>query len=480
MLNSPTKLRGYRPTVQEEEVMKYLRYLTVFILIVMTAIPVLAGRREAIKSEGALLSSAKIALYANPPRVEEALELVNTVLSEHGPHPEAFYYKGNIFGEYANQEYDLEKKIAFLDTMSLFYDSLSLSCNNKDVKKKWKKKCDDFIKTVDSVKAYYWRDNYNNGVQILGNLDDKYDNDINNAFDSTAKEAAIAAKAAAIDSTKLYFRAAILVIPDSSRCYEGLGLVYDREGIYDSSAIWFTKAHEMKPDDPNMVQNIAYAYIQMRDWGNAVKWFIKLTDMIPDDGSTMMNIAACYNNLEQYDSAHVYNMKALAINPNDPVANIDIGKYWLVNSRVYSDSVKHYQDIEDTEGAKRNIALRDQMFDSSSVYFKKGLELDPENMDALTNFGIVSLIRGNYEDALSVFQKLSELEPFVKEHWIDQGDCLIQLQKFEEAIAPFEKASELDPGDPKIWNVLSELYTSSGQTEKAKEAKAKATELENL
>ena len=182
--------------------MKHFRYLTVFILIVITAIPVLAGRREAIKSESALLSSARIALYANPPRVEEALELVNTVLEQHGPHPEALYYKGNIFGEYANQEYDLEKKIAFLDTMKIFYDSLFISCDDKEIKKKWKKNCKDFIKTIDSVKAYYWRDNYNNGVQILGNLDDKYDNDINNAFDSTAKEAAIAAKAAAIDSTK--------------------------------------------------------------------------------------------------------------------------------------------------------------------------------------------------------------------------------------------------------------------------------------
>ena len=199
-----------------------------------------------------------------------------------------------------------------------------------------------------------------------------------------------------------------------------------------------------------------------------------------DMGGTLMNIAACYNNMEQYDSAHVYNMKAIKVNPDDAVAYIDVGKYWLVNSRVFSDSVKHYQDIEDSEGAKRNIGLRDQMFDSSSVYFKRGLELDPENMDALTNFGIVSLIRGNYEDALGVFTKLSEIEPFVKEHWIDQGDCLIQLQKFEEAIAPFEKASELDPGDPKIWNVLHELYTSSGQTEKAKEAKAKAADLENL
>lgn len=459
--------------------MKYFKYLMIFGLLVLMALPVFAGRKKAVKTAGALLSSARIALYANPPRVEEALDLIDEVLVQHGPHPEALYYKGNIFGEYANQEYDLEKKITFLDTMTIYYDSLFYSCGSKDVEKKWKKKCKDFTKNVDSIKAFYWRDNYNYGVQILGNLDDKYATDIQNAYDSASQVAAEAAMAAAIDSAKLYFRAAIMVIPDSVRCYEGLGLAYDRAGLYDSSAIWFIKAHEMRPEDVNLVQNAAYAYIQMRDWENSIVWFKKLSDMIPEDGATLMNIAACYNNLQNFDSAYAYNMKALKVNPNDDMAFVDVGKYWLIKSREYSDSVKYFKDAEDTKNADRSIALQNNMFDSASVYFKQGLELQPENMDALTNFGIVSMIRGNYEDALGVFVKLCELEPFVKEHWIDQGDCLIQLQRFEEAIVPFEKASEIDPGDAKVWNVLSELYTSTGNAEKAKAAKAKAEELEN-
>jgi len=460
--------------------MKFFKYLAIFGLIILMALPVLAGRKKQVISAGSLLTSARIALYANPPRVGEALELINKVLEGHGFHPEALYYKGNIFGEYANQEYDLRKKISFLDTMSIYYDSLFVSCNDKEVNKKWKKNCKEYVKNVDSIKIYYWRDNYNSGVQILGNLDDKYVNDINNAVDSASKATAEAALDAAIDSTKQYFKAAIRVIPDSARCYEGLGLAYDRSGIYDSSAIWFIKAHEINPAEPNLVQNAAFAYIQMRDWENSIIWFKKFVELVPGDGPTLMNIAACYNNTENYDSAFAYNIMALEVNPNDGDAYVDIGKYWLIQSRAYSDSVKHYQDIENTEGAERNIQFRGNMFDSASVYFKQGLEFDPENMDALTNFGIVSMIRGSYEDALSVFEKLAELEPFVKDHWVDMGDCMIQLQKFEEAIAPFEKASELDPGDPKVWNVLNDLYTSSGQPEKAKEAKAKATELENL
>ncbi|MEW5924004.1 MAG: tetratricopeptide repeat protein [Candidatus Zixiibacteriota bacterium] len=460
--------------------MKYFRYLTVICFVVMLALPAAAQRGGKIVSESALLSSARIALYANPPRVEEALDLCNQVLAQHGPHPEAYYYKGNIFGEYANREYNLSKKFDFLDTMSVYYDSLFGSCDDKEVKSKWKKNCSEYIKRVDSIKAYYWRENYNNAVQILGNLDEKYQTDIDNAADEGAKEAANAAKLAAADSAKIYFKSAILVIPDSSQCYEGLGLIYDRNKQFDSSAVWFIKASEMKPGEPNMLQNAAYAYIQMRDWQNAITWFNKVVELAPDDAATMMNIAACYNNIQNYDSAYVYNMKALAANPNDPMAFIDVGKYWLVKSRDFSDSVKYFQDLADGKGAERNGKMRDVMFDSSSVYFKKGLELDPENMDALTNFGIVSMIRGKYDDALGVFQKLAEIEPYHKEHWIDMGDCLIQLQRFDEALAPFEKAAEIDPGDAKVWNVLVDLYSSAGKEEKAKEARAKVAELENL
>lgn len=460
--------------------MKYLRYLTALILMTTLALPAMAQRKEAVKSEGALLSSARIALYANPPRIEEALELCNQVLAQHGPHPEAYYYKGNIFSEYANREYDLRKKIDFLDTMSVYYDSLFASCGDNDIKKKWKKNCSEFIKRVDSIKAYYWRENYNNAVQVLGNLDEKYQTDIDNAADETSKEAAIAARAAAVDSSAMYFRSAILVIPDSSQCYEGLGLVFDRNDQFDSSAVWFIKASKMKPDDANMAMNAAYAFIQNRDWQNAITWFNKVVELIPDDATTMMNIAACYNNLQNYDSAYTYNMMALKANPNDAVAFIDIGKYWLVKSRDFSDSVKYYQDLADGKGAERNIKMRDNMFDSSSVYFKKGLELDAENMDALTNFGIISMIRGKYDDALGVFEKLAEIEPFRKEHWIDMGDCLIQLQRFDEALTPFEKAAEIDPGDVKVWTVLADLYTSAGKETKAKEARDKIAELENL
>ena len=459
--------------------MKQYKCLIVIFLVVLMALPAFAQRKTAKKTADALLSSARIALGSNPPRFDEAMNLVNQVLEENGPVPEAYLHRGSIHSEYANKEYDLIKKIDQLNLMMVNFDSARISCENPNVKAKQKKDCKKYGDLIDSVKAYYWRDNYNNGVQMLNRLDQEYQPSVDNAADSVSKEAAQNAYLAAADSIRIYFRTAIAADPAAYRSYEGIGISFDRIKQYDSAATWFIKANQLAPDSINLIQNTAYAYIQMMDWSNGVIWFKKLIEKVPDDIGTITNIAACYNNMQMYDSAFAYNMNAVAADPKSPVAFIDVGQYYLIKARTYSDSVNLYQKDEKSPEAARYTKLRDDTFDSSLTYFKKGLEIDPENLIALENYGIVNMIRGNFSESEVMFKKLTEVEPDRKEHWLDLGDTYIQLQKFQEAMAPFEKAAELDPTDIRVWEILADLYGSNKMPEKAEQAKARAEELKN-
>jgi tetratricopeptide (TPR) repeat protein len=442
--------------------------------------PALGGRRVPKKDFRALLSQAKIEMKASPPRYENAMGFLDTVLLIAGPLPEAYFYRGNILGEFANKEYDFQKKIGILARMTATFDSLKMSCESEDVKKKYKKECKKFIPVVDSISSFFWKDCYNSGVGLITRIDEVLIPDLKTAADDTEKQLAKDALKAAGDSSMLHFMAAVATNSTDYRALEGAGIVYDRLQMYDSSAAWFIKAMEIVPESLNIVQNIAYAYIQNQDWDNSITYFNKLLEIAPEDVGTLKNIAICYTNKQMYDSSFAFNMRAVKIDPSSVGVNIDIGVYYLHKSQDYSNLIRDAQIDNQQDKTNSLIKKRDLLLDSASIFFEKGLELEPENIMALEQYAVINLILGVFDKAEIGFKKLSELEPNHKDHWINLGDTYIQLQKFEEAIPPLEKVVELDPGDSEVWNTLGDLYESAGKMDKAKAARSEAKKLENL
>jgi tetratricopeptide (TPR) repeat protein len=448
-------------------------------LILAVALPAWAQRRRQIKDAGALLTSAKIAMLANPPRYDEAMDLCNQVLSDNGPVAEAYFRRGSIYGEFATKEYDLGKKLEHVRQMALNFDSLHFCCDNEEIKRKFRKGCKNFGKDSDSMRVYFWRENYNEGVNVIANLDNVHMPDLSGAVDSASEAMARNSVAAAADSCIHYFLMAFTVDSSKYRPLEGVGIVYDRLNKYDSSAYWFIQAHNIEPDSMDIIQNIAYAYIQAQDWENALIWLLKFHEYVPEETSVLSNIAIVHNRLENFDSAYYYNQKVLELAPDDAGANYDVGTYWLLKSQEYNEKATESRKAGNKDDAEQMDNLMNEALDSAAHYFKTAVENDPEDILYLEQSAVVSMIAGNYEEALGAFDKLIEINP-TKDFYINKGDCLIQLKRFDEAIGPYEKAAEEDPGDFKVWEVLGDLYESNGMMDKAKEARDKAEELKNL
>jgi tetratricopeptide (TPR) repeat protein len=459
--------------------MKFLNYLIVSIVILVLCLPAAAGQKKVIKDAKALLTSAKIAMRDSPPRYDEAMGYLDTILADHGPIPEAYFYRGNIYGEYASKEYNPGDKIAILEKMAANYDSMFSSCESDAVKSKYKGECKSFSAIADSIKIFYWKDSYNNGVNVLSRIDHDYSPQWKEATDPETKESAQAALQAAADTSRYYFLAATVVDPNEHRAYEGLGIVYDRLQNYDSSSIWFKKALEKAPDSAviSTIQNIAYAYIQAQKWDSAIVYFKRLLKDVPDDINTISNISICYTNKRMYDSSYAYNLKILEIDPNQAGANIDIGQYFLWRSQQgFSDSISLYQKENNQAKAGEFIKVRDALLDTAAMHFKAGIDLEPDNILALEQYSVIMLILGRYKDAEGGFEKLTALDPSRKENWVNLGDTYVQEQRFEDAIGPFEKALEIDPGDVRLLETLADLYDAAGSKEKAQEARDRIKE----
>ncbi len=457
--------------------MRHFKIILLLSLIILMALPAVAGRKRVKKGAGPMLSSGRIALFSSPPRYEEAMAYFDTALTDYGMIPQAYFYRGNIFAEFANREYDFDGRIDFYNKMIGCYDSLRISCESKEVKKKYKSDCGDFQTVVDSIIVGLWGPNYNEGVRIIDRVDDKLKPNVANAVDSIELEAATAELMAVADTGKGYFRISIAVDPDEIRAMEGLGLLYDRLDNTDSALYYFKKAYAIDSEQVNLVQSIAYSYIQLKDWEQSIVFFKKLLIMIPDDINTILNAAVCFNNLQMFDSVLAYNHKAIAVDSSMASAFYDIGQIWLFRSQNYSDSIKHYKKDNNDSEAEKFVTLQNAALDSSSQYYCHAAELDETDAIALEQCAVVTMISGNYEDAAIKYGRLAKMSPQVFDFWVNLGDCYIKLQKFKKSIEPYEKATEIDPADVRLWEVLVDLYETQGFPDKAKSAEAKIKEL---
>jgi tetratricopeptide (TPR) repeat protein len=94
------------------------------------------------------------------------------------------------------------------------------------------------------------------------------------------------------------------------------------------------------------------------------------------------------------------------------------------------------------------------------------------------NAGVKSLQAGKPEEAVTSFQKASELNPELPQTQYALAAALHGLKRWEEAAAAIDRYKQMQPADdrPELNQLSFELYFEAGQEEKAKAALAKITD----
>jgi len=99
--------------------------------------------------------------------------------------------------------------------------------------------------------------------------------------------------------------------------------------------------------------------------------------------------------------------------------------------------------------------------------YRKSVELNPSDANALAALGLVSVARGRCETGLSMFREAFRLNPYHPEwYWVDFGSSLYVCGKYEEAIESFNHRQ-----DPQVW-VLSRIAACYAQLDRMAEASA--------
>ncbi len=102
--------------------------------------------------------------------------------------------------------------------------------------------------------------------------------------------------------------------------------------------------------------------------------------------------------------------------------------------------------------------------------YQRTLELEPENVDALTNLGVVYYNLGQLDEAIAQYSKAIEIAPNDADIHSNLAAAYVQTNQLEKALEEYSTAVELNPDLAEAYFGLGVVYLQLGQNDKAIEA----------
>lgn len=441
------------------------RILVLLIIPLMLAGTALAGKPKGRKLPlGSYIKSAKIKiLKGDSTGYAEARYMLDSLFLHYGPHAEALYLMGQMAVDGIETAPNIAAKGEFSRILVAYADSLHMCCDNKEVKKKYRKGCKKYTSLMDSIKVKYWRQFYHAGAEHLKEIETLKEEQ-ETETDSSALAFISKSIAASTDTCAANLQVAMSIDPTDYQSYVAMGTAYELQDDFATAIEWLEKGLELTSDRATMLLTIAYDYIQIEDYCGAVPYFAEHAQDDPGDLANKNNLAICLNNCEMYDSAVTVYRGILESDENNTSALTSIGRYHNHQARLASDSARRYQDEENDAQMKAWRQNRQSCFDSAKVHFLKAFDLLPEDEFIAGELGRASYVLGDFKTSAMAFDRLTQLVPADLENWTTLGDCYLQLKEFEKAAVAYEKVIEGSPEDREILERLQFLYKQIGKS----------------
>jgi tetratricopeptide (TPR) repeat protein len=116
---------------------------------------------------------------------------------------------------------------------------------------------------------------------------------------------------------------------------------------------------------------------------------------------------------------------------------------------------------------KGNVLMDLHRYPEAYECYQKALEIEPENLVALANQGIIRQNEGKYEQAVPLYERALGIDPERFEIWENRGLSLGELGKIEEGIASYGRALELSQDSIWGWNGKGYLLAKLGKRDEA-------------
>ena len=229
---------------------------------------------------------------------------------------------------------------------------------------------------------------------------------------------------------------------------------------FETATATFERVLQMEPLDAPTYQLMGNGYAQVGQFEKAINYYQKAIDLNPVDALTQQNLAQCYNNYgvalrnrEKWDEAIDAYRNALRLMPTLHIARTNL-----------SDGFTRKANAHNAAGE----------LDEAVEAYLELQKLHPDEMRIRNLLGELYLKKGDYADALSVFQHAYNVDPNA-DHALHNliaayhhyARSLSDTEDYTTAIQLLAEALRLAPTDLNLRLSLANAYQGAGDYERA-------------
>jgi len=170
-------------------------------------------------------------------------------------------------------------------------------------------------------------------------------------------------------------------------------------------------------------------------------------------------------------------------NPNLPQAHLMLGEAYYNAQRFQEAEAELKRAIElqpKTAGGRFYLGmtyLGEKEFDKAKATFDEMLSLGVGSAYGHYGLGLTLAELQNDQGAIDEFKKAIASDTPVSGVYLDLGNSYIKLKMYDDAIEAYLQGKQKDGDDPDLENALADAYAAKGMTQRAQDARGRASAL---
>jgi len=205
--------------------------------------------------------------------------------------------------------------------------------------------------------------------------------------------------------------------------------------------------------------------------------------MTPELQSILQHAVQCHQSGQLGDAERGYR-KVLEQLPDQPDANHLLGM--LAHQAGHSDTacllienaLRHAPDVVLYHKNLGNVYLSMSKPGEAEACYRRVIELDGSDADAINNLGNILADTGRYDEAEQSYKRAIEINPAYAGAFNNLGNLYLDRGRIEEAVTSFLRTLELDPGFSETYNNLGVARLALGERVEAQACFSKKLEME--
>ena len=261
-------------------------------------------------------------------------------------------------------------------------------------------------------------------------------------------------------------------------------------------------------DMDNVCLDLAYLYLGQSDNETALKLLEKGFNFNNQNSELLYELAFCYEQQENFEKAIAINQQIINIDPFANEAWFNLGQLYFaqldypkaLEAYEYAlaidenDSLTcvqkahvHFQLNQFEEAIETYLEYKNlsayghwqtdifiaesyeklEKYDDAIVYYKKSLDEQPENYDALTGIAICLLEQERFAESLPYVEKALVISPEAADAWVYMAETYIGLDEVDKALLAYIKSISIDPEQPDTLMAIANICMEKAEFELA-------------